>query len=918
MFSRNRRKKFVLAPSTFDDGDGDRGSSSSSSDNEETQLSFQSTERQSTTAKKQRKTIDIRKIRVGDQVARKMSVPRKLGRNSSLKRKMTTATTTTTTTKKKPPLEAATTGRLNRPPSVAPEYDDTDDSVMDDSDMDVPYTQNLGLFDDAVLALELSDRKKEPLRPGDVILYNHPVFVAGSKESIRVTQVLSTDPDQRMPLSLANGEFLPADTYVRRIKEYKNGALIEHPGISRPIENFRFGKRALTKKDESGLSGFENQVDRLREIILSGREEMKTFPQEINANTNTNSGSGKGSGGDSSSDTEACDTPPPKRMTRTKRTLPVGDCSSDSEDSETPLPKRKSLTKKTLAVEDSSSDSETPLPKRKAPTRSALPADSSSDSDSEKSSLPLNQLPANLLSRNKKPSIPGTGSLAAKRNLGLDTDSDDSSVGSLLGTNQRHGNRAAKDAPSMHRPPRVASARDVTFVPDGKSPKRAPGFSLGLSLSKINGQERPHGDRDAPSSSRTASIQRPPPAPNARSSPFSLRNHAKKAPPPPARSTAPPPARSTASLAEGGSLIKKNSRGTAIPNPSSDWLSDGDDDRFSSVPQKHRTSTTRKMNKYGLQIPISSQKGTTAPSTKKSTEWYSATARPRSSSSKDRSEDTGTKPRTDLRFEDFLDGPVASTHNVDLIDSPESGGRSPSIPQKHRTSNARKIRKLGLKNLPSPQKDNAPSSSSHLKDRSETMGARSSIDLSSQESSLDGPVFASKYSSVDLTASPGSDGQSPARPPQKHHARHTRTGQHTRFKNLHSKKANATTKGKSSLASTTTSNRMKRPSVFRPTGLESDSCQDNYADFDSSEDENRHSNHRGPTSARLKEDRGYSSISSNFPSSQSSQEVGKTANKKTPRDQGRRSALGSSSARTSGGSMQLAFTNLARSGSRFD
>jgi hypothetical protein len=104
-----------------------------------------------------------------------------------------------------------------------------------------------------------------------------------------VTHILSTDPDGGVPLSLANGEHLPADTYVRRIKEYKKGIIIYHPGISRPIENFRFGKRALIKKDESGLSGFKNQVDSLREIVLKTREELKTIPRNMDTNSDKSS-----------------------------------------------------------------------------------------------------------------------------------------------------------------------------------------------------------------------------------------------------------------------------------------------------------------------------------------------------------------------------------------------------------------------------------------------------------------------------------------------------------------------------------------------------------------------------------------------------------------------------------------------------
>jgi hypothetical protein len=194
-------------------------------------------------------------------------------------------------------------------PTTPSSVDDNDDDRYD-SDMEVPYTQNLGILSDSVLALEMLDKKTEPLRPGDVIFYNNPVFVAGSRDSVRVTQVMSTDPDVGMPLSLANGEFLPVDTYVRRIKEYKYGALIDHPGISRPIENFRFGKRALTKKDETGLSGFQKEVDRLQDIVTNTQEELKIFPQDMETNTNTNNDSDKNSGDSSSSDSEASNTPP--------------------------------------------------------------------------------------------------------------------------------------------------------------------------------------------------------------------------------------------------------------------------------------------------------------------------------------------------------------------------------------------------------------------------------------------------------------------------------------------------------------------------------------------------------------------------------------------------------------------------------
>jgi hypothetical protein len=966
MFSSNRKNK-VDRPTIFsrnesesesdNDSMGSSSSSSSSSDHEETQLSFQSTERKP--AKK------VRKIRVEDQGARKvnMNVPRrKPGRNPSLKRKMAT---TTTATANKPP----------RKPPVSATSKEFDDDDMNDSDMEVPYTQNLGIFDDSVLALELSDKKNEPLRPGDVILYNNPVFVAGSRESIRVTQVMSTDPDLGMPLSLANGEFLPADTYVRRIKEYKYGALIDHPGISRPIENFRFGKRALSKKDESGLSGFQKQVERLRDIVMNTREELKTFPQDMDTNTNKDKDNDKSSGDSLSSDSDASKTPPPKRntVTRTfnlpgesssdseasdtlplpkrktpakkipfpkrKKFIPAGE-SSDSEASNAPLPKRKTPTKKTPAMDvtlwESSDASETQPRKRKPLGNNTLPPDSS-DSDADMSSLPLNQLPVNALpQRNKKASTPV--GLADKSNLGLDTDSDDSSIVQPLKKIQQHGNGATKGALSM---------QDFLSVSEGNNLQKPPVVSLGLSLSKRNGQERPEQDTNIPSPPGAASTHRATRAPIARSTspPLPLQYHVKKVPPPTQRPTpapiarsssplpvrnhvkkAPPPPRSSAPHARGVSFSKQNNRGNPIAEPTADWM---------SSPQRPHSSSSI-LRKYG-RMSLSSAQKDSAPSPNKSSGWTCVDRRPppsaSTSQSKNRSEVTGSKPRADsMSSQDSLfDDPFATSKSVDLTAS-DSDGRSPSRPraQKHRSDSTRKIRTTELKP--------APSSSSRPKGHSQSSGTKPRIDLSSRDSTLRGLVAAS-IGNVDLNASSESDDQfrTSSRPQQKqkqkHRSSNARKEQTKGWQGMLSKKASATTssKNKSStkalLSKAASGRTAQRSSVFQPAQLENESCQD-YACLDSSEDDNRHINHNRPgqtgsSPARIsKEDRGYSSIeSSSFRSSQSSQEVvgGKAATKKnTPKGQGSRRSLGSSSARTSTGSMQLSFQEVPRSGIRTD
>jgi hypothetical protein len=71
---------------------------------------------------------------------------------------------------------------------------------------------NEGLFPLVIDA----EKNCEPLRPGDVIIYSHPLYVAGSKEGFRRTQFLKTDPTAACGnlLYLDNGEFLQPDTLL--------------------------------------------------------------------------------------------------------------------------------------------------------------------------------------------------------------------------------------------------------------------------------------------------------------------------------------------------------------------------------------------------------------------------------------------------------------------------------------------------------------------------------------------------------------------------------------------------------------------------------------------------------------------------------------------------------------------------------
>jgi hypothetical protein len=111
-------------------------------------------------------------------------------------------------------------------------------SYDDDDELDIPYA----IRDDQNQALQLScilsETKKEPLRPGDVIVYPPPLRISGFSDQPRLGQVVSTE----LPhiVTLDNGDvLLSGDVVVRRWMEYRSQQWYPHDGIARPLGQFR-------------------------------------------------------------------------------------------------------------------------------------------------------------------------------------------------------------------------------------------------------------------------------------------------------------------------------------------------------------------------------------------------------------------------------------------------------------------------------------------------------------------------------------------------------------------------------------------------------------------------------------------------------------------------------------------------------
>lgn len=147
---------------------------------------------------------------------------------------------------------------------------------FDIDELDEPYTQDWGGGSDddeddiyaSAITLEPS-RKKEPIRPGDVISYYSHVFVSGDKRGLRTATVLSVDAKGDPVLKLSNGEYLPKDTQIKRIKIIMNGVLEDHKGIYRPIDYFKL------RTNKNAKIVVETERQRLDKILKNKMKNLK-------------------------------------------------------------------------------------------------------------------------------------------------------------------------------------------------------------------------------------------------------------------------------------------------------------------------------------------------------------------------------------------------------------------------------------------------------------------------------------------------------------------------------------------------------------------------------------------------------------------------------------------------------------------
>jgi hypothetical protein len=110
-------------------------------------------------------------------------------------------------------------------------------------ELDIPYAIRDDQNQSLQLSCILSETRKEPLRPGDVIVYPPPMRIAGYSDAPRLGQVLSTALPHTVTLD--NGDVLLSENVVvRRWMEYRSQQWYPHDGMARPLGQFRIRPEA--------------------------------------------------------------------------------------------------------------------------------------------------------------------------------------------------------------------------------------------------------------------------------------------------------------------------------------------------------------------------------------------------------------------------------------------------------------------------------------------------------------------------------------------------------------------------------------------------------------------------------------------------------------------------------------------------
>jgi hypothetical protein len=152
---------------------------------------------------------------------------------------------------------------------------DKDDSSKNDDESSSDDDDDDAMEQDLLLSPTQRSHNKEPLRDGDVICYDPPVGVAGRKEFLMQATILGIHAQNRtFPLILNNGENLPRDHAVKRLRKRYRGTLVQNQKATfKAISKYKLATCGTT----NALAGIQRQAARMAHILNRNNDEIKDF-----------------------------------------------------------------------------------------------------------------------------------------------------------------------------------------------------------------------------------------------------------------------------------------------------------------------------------------------------------------------------------------------------------------------------------------------------------------------------------------------------------------------------------------------------------------------------------------------------------------------------------------------------------------
>ena len=269
-------------------------------------------------------------------------------------------------------LQAILKSAIDQEPPPPSDDDESEGRGFDEdgsvSSLEIPYTQACSQH--SCVLPDLSGKKKEKLRPGDVIGYHHIIYCAGDPRGKVTATVLATNPDGHPMLRLDNGQVLPADHQIKRIKIMeKGGQLLTHKGRFRSINMFKMKRREL-----KGVHNNREQA-RVNEIIDRNLDELRAEVAAKGLGPTDMIGFGPRRRRKRADDSDVARKSAPAKKTnpRKQKQQTIMDLASSSDDSSvaavTKRPATKSTPKRSLSSTQKESDAEKGGRKKAAPAR---------------------------------------------------------------------------------------------------------------------------------------------------------------------------------------------------------------------------------------------------------------------------------------------------------------------------------------------------------------------------------------------------------------------------------------------------------------------------------------------------------------------------------------------------------------------